>query len=107
MFLECLILKKSVFFFETSVAFYKSTQRDIPEDLDLQQHRCETPSILHSTLALLSSELLLTEGQTDEAWGHTKEMMLFRISGSIEKGRCFYCFNFQRVIDMKAIGICG
>ena len=26
--------------FETSVTFYQSTRRNIPEDLDLQQYRC-------------------------------------------------------------------
>jgi hypothetical protein len=40
--LSCVTLKmKALRCFETSVAVYQSTQRNIPEDLNFQQYRCE------------------------------------------------------------------
>jgi hypothetical protein len=41
-FLHCLTLDVRVLSSETSVNVYHSTQRDVREDMNLQQHRCES-----------------------------------------------------------------
>jgi hypothetical protein len=107
MLLNCSILKKPPYSFETSAAFYESTQRNIAEGLVLQQHRSEHLTSCTAGLHFYLQKLVLTDGQTEEAWGHTENLMLFRKSGSIEKGECFSCINFQRVVNVNVIGICG
>jgi hypothetical protein len=44
---------------ETSVVIYQSTRRNIPEDLNLQQHRCENLKSLYSNQIWLLIQNLL------------------------------------------------
>ena len=107
LFLDCCMVTKWLLPIEASLILYEWTERNVPEDLDLHEHRCELLTQCTQHLHFYLQKLLSTERQTNEAWEHTKRVTVVRKSRGIEKWRCFYCTNFQKGIDINTTGIWG